>query len=176
MIPPTFTTPPECFRARMVNLRHHWVSTIAVLSITTALLGCGGKASGDPDSPRILTTKEAQKLLLQLPYKYQFREVELPEGASGALAGKAFGSHHTVVSFGISLGAEPEPVPVPQAGVRGAYYYWGGGLVFTDNLVVAGGAPKGMRTKAQWHEAVDMVIEMQDKLCEASTGEFCPAV
>ena len=101
--------------------------------------------------------------------------MSLPEGPSGALAGSAIGRHHTVVQFGISLGGKSEPVPVPRAGIGGAYYYWGGGFVFTDDLVVPGGETN-FHSRAQWHEAVDMVIEMQDKLCEASTGEFCPAV
>ena len=133
----------------------------------------------------MLTTQQAKKLLLQLPYKYRFRKVELPEGSSGALAGAAFGDrHHVVLQFGISLGTEVQPLPVPQAGIANPYYYWGAGFAFNSNLVVPGGdnrkteygVGRGIHTRAQWREAMDMEFEIEQKLCEASTGKSCPAV
>jgi hypothetical protein len=141
--------------------------------------GCG-EASGEPGDPRVLTTAEARKLLLQLPYRFRFREVELPEGATGALAGKASGDHRTVVNFGIALGREAQPVPVPKIGTRDPYDYGqGGGLVWMDDLLVPrrdGTLQPGKqyRTDAQWDEAINMIVDMQQKLCHASTGEPCP--
>jgi len=137
---------------------------LLVLAATVHGCGCGSGA---------LSSTEAKHLLLQLPYRYHWRQVELPEGASGVLAGTAFGKHHTIVHFGISLGAEPQAVPVPQAGTSDPYYYWGGGFVFNDDMVLPKGIGKQFHTAAQWDEAGTMVVEMQEKLCKAVTGKPC---
>jgi hypothetical protein len=104
--------------------------------------------------------------------------VESPEGASGALAGTAIGKHHTIVHFGISFGEEPQAVPVPRAGFLTPSYYWGGGFTYNDDLEVPGKNEtvhpgKQFHTAAQWDEATTMAVEMQEKLCKASTGEPC---
>jgi hypothetical protein len=114
-------------------------------------------------------------LLLELPYRYRWREVRLPKGASGVLAGTVIGKHRTEVHFGISLGEEPEPVAVPQSGVHNPYYYYGGGFVYTDDIIIPGGIGKQIQTSAQWREANMMVVKMQEKLCKAVTGRPCPA-
>ncbi|MGN6258515.1 MAG: hypothetical protein ACTHN3_12325 [Solirubrobacterales bacterium] len=160
---------------------------LGLLVVLAALaVGCGSSASGDGttgagstaasnDPPRVLSTQEAKQLLQQLPYRYEFRKVKLPEGATGAVAGTAIGKHHTVLHFGVSLGTEAGAVPVPQAGVRDPYdYSAGGGFVFNDDLVVAGGVGKQFKTGAQWEEATSMEVEMEEKLCKAATGEPCP--
>lgn len=139
-----------------------------VIAIAIPNCGCG-------EGVRVLSSTEAKHLLLQLPYRYHWRQVEVPEGASGALAGTAFGKHHTIVHFGISFGTDAEAVPVPQAGARDPYdYTQGGGFSFTDDTVVSGGVGKQFHTAAQWDEAGTMIVEMQEKLCKASTGEPCP--
>ena len=154
---------------------------LLVIAIAAASFGCGGSANGQSSvgSSRVLSSAEAKRLLLQLPYRYRWRPVELPEGASGALAGTVFGKHHTVVHFGISLGPEAEAIPVPQAGIVTPVYYPRGGYVFNDDLVVAGKNEtfhpgKQFHTAAQWDEAGTMVVEMEEKLCKAATGEPCP--
>jgi len=130
---------------------------------------------GSVGSPRVLSSGEAKRLLLRLPYRYRWRQVELPEGASGALAGTAIGKHRTFVHFGIALGTEARAVPVPHAGARDPYdYTHGGGFAFTDDTVVNGEAGKQFHTVAQWNESATMIVEMQEKLCKASTGEPCP--
>jgi hypothetical protein len=127
----------------------------------------------------VLGSAEAKDLLLQLPYRYRWRKVKPPEGASGVLAGTAIGKHHTVVDFGIALGTGAEAVPVPHAGTLTPYYYHGGGFVFNDDLEVPGRNEtvhpgKQFHSAAQWDEAGTMVVEMQEKLCKASTGQPCP--
>ena len=129
--------------------------------------------SHSTSAPRVLSAAAANGLLLRLPYRYQWRDVELPQGASSALAGTAIGKHHTIVHFGISFGTEAEAVPVPLAGTLSPYYYYGGGFVFNDDLVLPKGVGKQFHTKAQWDEATTMVVEMQEKLCKAATGEPC---
>jgi len=150
---------------------------VLAASIMGASSGCGAAASGD-GPVRVLSGSEAKVLLLELPYQYQWRQVDPPDGASDALAGTATGKHHTTVHFGISLGAEPQAVSVPRAGTLTPSYYWGGGFTFNDDLEVPGKHEtihpgKQFHTAAQWDEAGTMVVEMEEKLCKASTGRPC---
>ena len=145
-----------------------------VMALAVLIVACGSSE----DSTRVLSAAEAKHLLLELPYRYHFRKVAVPQGASGALAGTAIGDHHTVLHFGISLGGEPDPVSVPQAGTEEAYGYPRGGFVFTDDLQVRGKHEKWepapqFRTAAQWNEAGHMEVAMEETLCRAATGEPC---
>lgn len=142
---------------------------VLAIAIAVAGYGCG-------ESVRVLSSTEAKHLLLQLPYRYHWRKVELPEGASGALAGTAIGRHHTVFHFGLALGRNPYGVPVPLAGTSGAYGY--GGYVLTDDLLVPGKREKWesgpqYKTEAQWKEGNEMEVQMEEKLCRAETGKPC---
>jgi len=153
---------------------------LVAIAAVTMTSGCGSANGSDTDgSPKVLSAPQAKRLLLQLPYRYEWHDVELPEGASGALAGTAIGKHHTVVHFGISFGTEPDAVPVPPAGLLTPYYYYGGGFVFNDDLEVPGKGEtvhpgKQFHTAAQWYEANLMEVEMSEKLCKATTGKVCP--
>jgi hypothetical protein len=146
-------------------------------AVALVAVGCGGSAIGDGSSTYILSTKEAKGLLLQLPYRYEFRHVPLPDEASGALAGKAIG-RHSYLNFGVSLGKNPDGVPVPKAGTEEAYGYPPGGFVYTDDLLIRGKnhkwhRPARFHTAAQWNEAGRMEVAMEEKLCKATTGEPC---
>lgn len=144
--------------------------------------GCGSSAKGvsvtessRSEPPRVLSAGEAKQLLTSLPYKYHWRRVNLPDGATDALAGTAIGKHRTKLPFGISFGTNAQAVPVPQSGTRSAYdYAAGGGFVFTDDIIVAGEGANQIHTAAQWREANYMEVEMEEKLCKASTGRPCP--
>jgi hypothetical protein len=152
--------------------------------MSVVISACGLSATGDsstaPDSsPRVLTAAGAKHLLLELPYHYRWRQVELPKGASDALAGTATGNHHTIVHFSISFGTGTEAVPVPQAGVLTPDYYGGLGFVFNNDLEVPGKnesvhTGKQFHTAAQWDEAINMAFEMEEKLCKAVSGKPCP--
>ena len=130
-------------------------------------------------SAHVLSTPEAKRLLLQLPYRYEWRAVEAPTNETGALAGTATGAHATVLHFGLALGGNSDGVPVPRAGTSGAYSYPRGGFVFTDDLEEQRGYSfrpgRQFQTAAQWNEAINMEFEIEEKLCEAATGEPCPA-
>lgn len=142
---------------------------MALSSIAVASWGCG-------DGGRVLSSAEAKHLLLQLPYQYRWRQVEPPEGA---IAGTAIGKHRTIGHFGISLGEKPQPVPVPQVGSPAQGYGGGSGFVITNDLEVPGKNEtvhpgKQFHTAAQWNEAGTMVVELEEKLCKATTGKPCP--
>lgn len=152
--------------------------------IATGILssGCGASgAFGGPESaPRIISSGEGKRLLLQLPYRFQFHAVTLPDGASGAIAGTALGKHKTVLHFGISFGKDPEAVPVPRVGTVDPYDYSNAaGFVFNDDMEVPGRnesvhpGPQ-FHTEAQWQEAANIVVGMQQTLCRAATGKPCP--
>lgn len=126
----------------------------------------------------VLGPEETKRLLRQLPYRYTFRRVAAPHGVGAAVAGRAVGSHRTIVNFGIALGGK-RAVPVLRAGTRYAYGYSRGGFIFTSDLLTEG--PDGrlvpnpqLRTAAQQNEASEMTVAMTDKLCKAATGEPCP--
>jgi hypothetical protein len=159
------------------SLMRLMLGCLAVIVIGSGICGCGGseKGEGSGGSPRVLSSSEAKHLLLQLPYRYTWRQVDLPEGASGALAGKAIGQHHTIIHFGIALGEKPKPVPVPKAGVSGAFYYLGAGFVFTDDLIIPGSSRVGeqFQTEAQWKEAATMEVQMEEAFCREVTHEPC---
>ena len=181
MTQPTSTLPTAFSKARTMPLLKTRLSGLGLLVMVLVIAsGCGSADLGGASitksisSRPVLSTEAAEGLLRRLPYRYRWRDVELPQGASGALAGTAIGRHRTIVHFGISLGAEPEAVPVPQAGTLSPYYYYGGGFVFNDDLVLPKGVGKQFHTAAQWDEATTMVVEMQEKLCKAATGEACP--
>lgn len=150
-----------------------------LLSAAIGIYACGSSAKEDGAS-RVLRTREAKALLLELPYRYEFRHVKIPKGASGALAGKATTAHGTFINFGIALGRNPDPVSIPKAGTNSSYGYPNGGFVFSDDLQVEGKhrtwhRPARFRTERQWNEAVDSAVKMQEKLCKAATGKHCPA-
>lgn len=150
-------------------MRRLWSSLAVLFVIVLTTAGCG-------DGVRVLSSTEAEHMLLELPYRYRWRKVEVPEGASGALAGTAIGKYHTILHFGLALGRNPYGVPVPRSGTDEAYGY--GGYVFTDDLLVPGKREKWesgpqFRTKAQWREAGRMEVNMEEKLCRAETGEPC---
>lgn len=165
----------------MVRQPRTALSLLLVMTIAVSC-GCGTSADGQGSSAgstRVLSSSEAKLLLLHFPYQYRWRQVELPEGASGALAGTVIGRHRTIVHFGISLGTEAEAVPVPRAGTVTPTYYRGGGFVFNDDLEVPGKNESvhpgnQFHTAAQWNEAGTMVVEMEEALCKAATGEPCP--
>jgi len=155
----------------------HWsVLAIALLAIVAGC-GCGASADGEATGtpPHSIDASEAKQVLATLPYRYRWRKVELPAGARDAVAGTAVGKHRTVVHFGISLGGNTDPVPVPQAGTASAYGYPRGEFVFTDDVITRDGIGKQITNAAQWREGNRMVVEMEEKLCRTVTGKPCPA-
>jgi hypothetical protein len=125
----------------------------------------------------VLTATEAKDALRQLPFRLRFRRVALPEGASGAVAGRAEGRHHTLLNFGIALGKETDGVPVPRADTAEITGYEN--FVFTDDLEVPGKHEKWepgpqFHTAAQWSEAGHMDVELREAICIAETGRVCP--
>jgi hypothetical protein len=150
---------------------------VCLLALMAGVSACGGFAKGD--GTHVLSSKEAKNTLLKLPYRYRFRKVAIPKGASGALAGRATTAHGTFLNFGVALGREPGVVSVPRAGTNSAYGYSEGGFVFTDDLQVAGKhhtwhRPARFHTERQWNEAISIAVKMQEKLCKAATGSPCP--
>jgi hypothetical protein len=124
-----------------------------------------------------LSAPDAKAVLRELPYRYKYRTVPVPRGATAALAGRAYGPSNTSFDFGIALGDGADAVPVAQAGVSEAV--GNPGFVFTSNLVVPVGRAewenaKQIHSTKQLHTAADMATEMEEHLCRAITGKPCP--
>ena len=153
------------------------ICALGGFAATAAIVGCGGSAQGDGSSIHVLSTAEAKRAIVTLPYRYTFRSVPLPKDATGVLAGRAVDRYHTAINFGIALGNDvKEGVSVPRSGTGEAYGY--GGYIYTDDLQVPdghGGWKANPRFKSlnQWHHAGDMDVEITEKLCRAETGEPC---
>jgi hypothetical protein len=93
------------------------------------------------------------------------------------VAAKVIGPHRTVVNFGIALGGEGGAVPVPHAGTLNAV--GGTAFVVTDDTLIRGTkekweSGKQFRTGAQWREAGQMIVDIEESLCKAHTGKPCP--
>ncbi len=144
----------------------------------TTIAGCGGSAGGS-DTSKILSTGETKQIVKELPYAFSFRSVPLPEGATGAVAGRAVNKRGVVIRFGISLGRHPKAVPVQHADPSGAYGYPRAGFVYTDDATIRNARGQRVvngrfRTDAEYHEALDINVAIQESLCKAATGEPCP--
>jgi hypothetical protein len=128
-----------------------------------------------PDSSWPPSEAAVKQLLRRLPYRFEFRPVSPPDGASGAVAGKVSGPHGTVINFGIALGGEGRGVPVPHAGTLNAA--GGTAFVITDDTMVRGKhgfeSGKQFHTTAQWRESSTMMVEIEEALCKARTGKPC---
>jgi hypothetical protein len=181
MILSIFYGPNGLFVARL-KLKVIAASMSVALALGAIASGCSADSKRSENSfagTHVLTTHEAKQRLYALPFKYSFRHVQLPRGASGTLAGQVRGPRKSRVDFGISLGRYPRGVPVPEAGTGNAVGVPIAGFVFTSNELVPG--PSGswivnrrFQNQAQWREAGHILNEMEQALCMAATHEPCP--
>ena len=150
----------------------HTKAGLAVVVVLVALVAFFALNAGGRWQP---SEAEVKQLLRRLPYRFEFRPVTPPDGASAAVAGKVIGPHRTVVNFGISFGNEG--VPVPHAGTLNAA--GGSTYVITDDTLIRGKhqrleSGKQFHTAAQWRESSKMMVDIEEALCKAQTGKPCP--
>ncbi|HEX4669312.1 MAG TPA: hypothetical protein VH275_04985 [Solirubrobacterales bacterium] len=126
--------------------------------------------------PKTLSETATKDLLRELPYRFEFRSTPIPDGADGAVAGVARGAHGTVVRFGVSLGQGGKPISL---GPHSDLAEVGGGETFrvtNDSSVIVDGnvetSPR-IKSSAQWHDAVSIVVAIEEKLCRATEGKAC---
>jgi hypothetical protein len=138
-----------------------------------ALVACGGGsagASGGAGAGSGLRVQDVRPTLADSPFAIDLRSVKPPRHDDAAFQGTATGPHHTVVKFSIGIGPEAFAVPLPGIGTVHAVSNGAAGFAFND--YASGGGD--FKTAAQWNEAVQMVVEMEEKLCRKATGEACP--
>lgn len=150
-------------------------ATLVAIGSCLSMLGCGSESAAD-EGNTTLSAEDAKRELRKLPFRYDFIKVALPEGASTAVAGRAYGRHRTSLTFGIAFGDRPKPVSVPgkQFGDMASTPYF----TYSSNLQEPGRKQrwergKQLHTEAQWNEAIHMVNEMEQHLCRVITGEPC---
>jgi hypothetical protein len=154
-----------------VAVRHAPAFGLAlIVLLSLSLQACGG-------GTKTLSEAETKELLRQLPYRFEFRPVADPEGASGAVAGTVYGPHHTVLRFGVSLGEEARQVSLGPHTDFGN----GGGTetahVTADETLIVGGKLRfnpRIKTRAQWQTAGDMHVGIEEQLCKEIEGHPCP--
>jgi hypothetical protein len=146
-----------------------WIFLVVALVVGVAFLA-------SRSNTKTLSQAETESLLLELPYRFRFHDVPSPDGASGAVAGRAIGPHHTVVRFGVSLGKEGAALSIgPHSDLADAT----GGESFrvtNGSTLDVGGRIKAapwLRTRAQWLESVTMIVAIEEKLCRATEGKPC---
>jgi hypothetical protein len=163
----------------MIGFRRRIWSVVCLVVVLLAL-GCSS-CSGQAQDDSILTTGEAKRALQVLPYRFSYKGVKRPRGATEAFAARVYGRYRIWFDFGISLGFNGDPVPIPPSGVMNAVGNGEAGFVYTDNLLVRDEHGKysvaaQIRTRAQYKESLHMATEIEETLCKAATGEPCPAV
>lgn len=144
--------------------------------MSAASLGCGQSTN---ENRIVLTSKQAKDVLDSLPFRYRYRDAQLPRGATGALAGKVSGPRHTSFAFSLTLGEDSVPIPVPESGVGNAVGVRSAGFIFNSNTLVkrANGtfAPsRELGGQAQLHEAGQIQFRIEEALCRAATHKPCP--
>lgn len=146
------------------------VALLCVVVMAAFAVGCGSTDEGS------LSSDSAKAALQELPYRYEFKSVEVPKGASDAFAALVHGPHRTTVSIGVALGRDAHAVPVPPAGDFNAV--GDSGFVFNTDLLIPVGEKtiqgKGIQTRVQWRTAISMISAMEEKLCREATGKPCP--
>jgi len=157
-------------RRRAPGLAAALVAGAALVAIVAVVL-----LVRDP-GPKTLGEAEAEQLLRELPYRFEFRPAPVPDGASGAFSGLAFGPHGTVLGFGVSLGREGDPVSLgPHSDLADAtggetFRITDDGMVVVDGKVEVG--PR-IKTAAQWKQTSTMAVAIEEKLCRATEGRAC---
>ena len=159
-------------RHRMAAMRRGAGVGLALLAalVTLPVQGCG-------DGTKTLSETEATRLLRELPYRFKFAPVAVPDGAGGAVGGTAYGPHRTVVRFGVALGHGAEPVSLgPHTDLANAT----GGATFrvsSDMMEVIDGRleiGRHVKTGAQWRTTANITVAIEEKLCWATEGQACP--
>ena len=152
-----------------------WRAVAIVFAVATAIVVVAVAVASHSDT-KTLSKAETKSLLRELPYRFRFDDVPSPDGASGAVAGRAFGPHRTTIRFGVSLGSGGAPVSLgPHTDFADAT----GGETFrvtNDATIIVGDKlERGPRivTEAQWRQSATMVVDIEEKLCRATEGKAC---
>jgi hypothetical protein len=147
-----------------------------IAGLVVLLLGAGVIALASGSGDKTVSAREAERALRKtLPYRFEFRAVKLPVGATDAFAGRARGRGGVTVSFGVAFGDEAGAVPVPEAGTLNEV--GDGAFIFTDDTLVRVDGKltvnKRLRTKAQFNEASRISVDIEERICRLITGEPC---
>jgi hypothetical protein len=159
------------------RITRYFCGALGAILIWVAM-GCGSAEPREGSERRLLLGAEVKAALRKLPYDFTFRRVRRPAGAYSAVAGTAFARHDAKLNFGIAFGRSTKPVPVPRAGIKEILGYRNL-FIYTNDLQVEnrqGEMVPGpqIRTRAQWTEAINMSVDITDRLCRSATGETCP--
>lgn len=152
-----------------------WAACLFLL-VSMFLAACGGgggagasAADNAGSGSDVLRPEDVRPVLSSLPYKFKLRPVQPPGHDDAAFRGRALGPDHTVVEFTVGVGAEAFAVPLPGIGTVHAISNGAAGFAFND--YVSGGGH--FSRPGQWKEALQMVFEIEERLCRRATGKPC---
>jgi hypothetical protein len=153
-----------------------WRWAAAVVAASVLAVGIAAAVTTSSGA-KTLDGPETEAVLRQLPYRFRFHGVPTPDGASGAIAGRAIGPGDVALRFGVSLGGAGDAVSLgPHTDVADAT----GGETFRlsdDTMIVVDGKPREparFSTVARWRTAMRMAVAIEEKLCRATEGGACP--
>jgi hypothetical protein len=152
---------------------------VTICMIATACGGSDSTAASGSAHASALSEGQVRSVLMSLPYRYTFREVPIPPGASGAVAGQIHGPRHTDLAFSITLGTGVNPVPVSESGDENVIGVPVAGFTINANTMAKVGPHKWGPSRevsgpGQADVAETMVFHIEESLCKAALHEPCP--
>jgi hypothetical protein len=132
------------------------------------LAGCSSALGGE--SSEGLKGEDVQSALRDLPFPHKLVSIKPPVGDEAAFRGVAHGKYGSTLHFSISVGASSKAVPIPRTRVQSPIGNSEAGYVLNDDSTQG----DKFKTKAQWHAAQKMAVEIEESLCEKATDRPCP--
>lgn len=148
----------------MVKIRTRVSFTLICACALFIVVGCAGTQDEK------LEVQDIRSALRHLPFPHELKTVTPPARDDAAFLGVAHDENGAVLHFSIGLGDVPDTVPIPGVTRPNPVGNTALGFVFNDDVV------EGQRfsSAAQWHAAMHIATEIEERLCVEVTGQPCP--
>ena len=123
-----------------------------------------------PVGLRRIQPEDAKSALAGLPYGIKYRDVSIPDGADGALAGDIIGPTGERVDFALTIADQSkrvQPLAVPGAIGSGAYFRDKFYLQTNEDIADAREHPRRQKRRFALGRA------LENALCEKAFGRDC---
>ena len=139
-----------------------------ILGLFLAITGCSAAQSGDGK----LRGQDVRPALRNLPFRHKLWAIKPPKGDEAAFRGVSYGGGREKVTlhFSIGVGATPVSVKIPRTRLQDPVGNGEAGFAFNDDSADA----KKFKTVPQWHAAMHMATEIEERLCRKANGKPCP--
>jgi hypothetical protein len=132
------------------------------------MAGCSAAQSGDGK----LHGQDVRSALGSLPFPHKLWEIKSPKGDEIAFRGVSYskGKLKAILHFSIGVGERPVAVKIPRTRLQDPVGNNEAGFAFNDDSADA----KKFKTVPQWHAAMHMATEIEERLCKKANGKPCP--